>query len=101
MTITKEQFELFKKRFEIIETTRDISTYRVDLDYQDFAEDDFDDDYFLIANWELKESEPISSDGYSIIDKEGNLSKFPVDFFDQQRQDSKTIFEYLRNHQKE
>lgn len=70
MTITKEQFELFKKRFEIIETTRDISTYRVDLDYQDFAEDDFDDDYFLIANWELKESEPISSDGYSIIDKE-------------------------------
>jgi len=35
------------------------------------------------------------------IDKEGNLSKFPVDFFDQQRQDSKTIFEYLRNHQKE
>jgi len=70
MTITKEQFELFKKRFEIIETTRDISTYRVDLDYQDFAEDDFDDDYLLIANWELKESEPISSDGYSIIDKE-------------------------------
>lgn len=29
------------------------------------------------------------------IDKEGNLSKFPVDFFDQQRQDSKTIFEHL------
>lgn len=70
MTITKEQFEIFKKHFEIIETTRDISTYRVDLNYQDFADDDFDDDYFLIANWELKESEPISSDGYSIIDKE-------------------------------
>ena len=70
MTITKEQFELFKENFEIIETTRDISTYRVDLNYQDFADDDFDDDYFLIANWELKESEPISSDGYSIIDKE-------------------------------
>jgi predicted ATPase len=29
------------------------------------------------------------------IDKEGNLSKFPVDFFDQQRQDSKAIFECL------
>lgn len=70
MTITKEQFEIFKENFEIIETTRDISTYRVDLNYQDFADDDFDDDYFLIANWELKESEPISSDGYSIIDKE-------------------------------
>lgn len=40
------------------------------MNYQDFADDDFDDDYFLIANWELKESEPISSDGYSIIDKE-------------------------------
>lgn len=70
MTITKEQFEIFKENFEIIETTRDISTYRVDLNYQDFADDDFDDDYFLIANWELKESEPISSYGYSIIDKE-------------------------------
>lgn len=32
------------------------------------------------------------------IDKEGNLSEFPVDFFDQQRQDSKAIFEYLRSH---
>lgn len=70
MTITKEQFEIFKENFEIIETTRDISTYRVDLNYQDFTEEDFDDDYFLVANWELKESEPISSDGYSIIDKE-------------------------------
>ena len=70
MTITTEQFEIFKENFEIIETTRDISTYRVDLNYQDFADDDLDDDYFLIANWELKESEPISSDGYSIIDKE-------------------------------
>lgn len=29
------------------------------------------------------------------VDKEGNLSKFPVDFFDQQRQDSLTIFNYL------
>ena len=70
MTITKEQFEIFKENFEIIEMTRDISTYRVDLNYQDFADDDFDDDYFIVANWELKESEPISSDGYSIIDKE-------------------------------
>ena len=33
------------------------------------------------------------------IDKEGNLSRFPVDFFDQQRQDSKAIFEYLYNRQ--
>ncbi|MBW4870809.1 DUF3696 domain-containing protein [Prevotella buccae] len=30
------------------------------------------------------------------IDEDGNLSKFPVDFFDQQRQDSKEIFKYLR-----
>lgn len=29
------------------------------------------------------------------MDKEGNLSDFPVDFFDQQRQDSKLIFEHL------
>ena len=31
------------------------------------------------------------------IDKDGNLSAFPIDFFDQQRQDSKDIFEHLRN----
>lgn len=29
------------------------------------------------------------------IDKDGNLSKFPIDFFDQQRQDSLAIFESL------
>lgn len=33
------------------------------------------------------------------IDKDGNLSAFPIDFFDQQRQDSKDIFEHLRNRQ--
>ena len=31
------------------------------------------------------------------IDKEGNLSTFPVDFFDQQRQDSMAIFECLHH----
>lgn len=31
------------------------------------------------------------------IDAKGNLSSFPVDFFDQQRQDSKTIFDSVRN----
>lgn len=34
------------------------------------------------------------------IDNEGNLSKFPIDFFDQQRQDSKHIFEAIRNKHK-
>lgn len=31
------------------------------------------------------------------IDDEGNLSDFPVDFFDQARQDLKEIFDFLRN----
>ena len=30
------------------------------------------------------------------IDAYGNLSAFPVDFFDQQRQDSKAIYDYMR-----
>ena len=75
MTISKEQFEIFKQHFEIIETTKMISTYSVDLDYEDFLDvgfdyDDFNDDCLLNADWEHKELRPISSYGYSIIDKE-------------------------------
>lgn len=73
MTISKEQFKIFKQHFEIIETTKMISTYSVELDYEDFLDvgiDDFDDDCLLMADWEHKELRPISSYGYSIIDKE-------------------------------
>lgn len=71
----KENIYNFLNENEIIETTKMISTYRVDLNYQDFADDDFDDDDFdddclLNADWEHKELRPISSYGYSIIDKE-------------------------------
>ena len=48
--------------------------------------------YFLEASKDGIQKTEIS------MDKAGNLSDFPVDFFDQQRQDSLTIFEYLRSH---
>mgnify|MGYP000867002186 CR=1 FL=1 len=49
--------------------------------------------YFMEAEEEQIKQTEIS------IDKDGNLSAFPIDFFDQQRQDSKDIFEHLRNRQ--
>ena len=57
MTISKEQFEIFKQHFEIIETTKMISIYRVDLDYEDFLDvgfddDDFEDDCLLNADYD-------------------------------------------------
>lgn len=72
MPITKEQFELFDKNFEVIETTKDISEYRANLDFDDIInhqENYSSGDYFLDVNWDIKNSEPYSSDGYSIIKK--------------------------------
>lgn len=72
MSITKEQFELFNKIFDVIETTRDISEHRANLDFDDIInhQDNYSSgDYFLDINWDIKNSEPYSSDGYSIIKK--------------------------------
>lgn len=73
MSITEEQFKLFNKNFEVIETTSDVSEYKAKFDFDDIQEylkdNDSPDDFFLEVNWDLKSSEPFESKGYSIINK--------------------------------
>lgn len=72
MPIIKEQFELFDKNFEVIETVREISEYRAFLDFDGIIESEKRktlEHEFMSIEWQVKDSQPYSSDGYSIIQK--------------------------------
>ena len=74
--LTQEQLDAFEKHFEVVETTRDVSTYvaTLDLDEMNKYDPNKEDNFFLSANWEQKDSEIISSDSYKIIQKESGES---------------------------
>lgn len=74
--LTQEQMDTFNKHFEVTETTHDISTHvaSFDLDEVNKYDPNKEDNFFLSANWEQKNSESISSDGYEIIQKESGES---------------------------
>lgn len=70
MTITKEQFELFNNNFEVVEITNDVSEYQAIFNYEDInKQEDSPGESFLDVNWNLKNSEPFESRGYSIMSK--------------------------------
>ena len=83
--LTQEQLDAFEKHFEVVETTRDVSTYvaTLDLDEMNKYDPNEGDNFFLSADWTQKDSENISSDGYEIIQKEsGESIKAVVDLTD-------------------
>ena len=72
MPITKKQFEIFDQNFEVIEIVREISEYRAFLDFDGIIEAEKRktlEHEFLSIEWQVKDSQPNSSDGYSIIQK--------------------------------
>lgn len=71
--LTQKQLDTFNKHFEVVETTRDVSTYVANLDLDEvnkYEQGDNFDNFFIVTNWSQKSSEAISSDGYEIIRKQ-------------------------------
>lgn len=72
MSITKEQFEKFNKHFKIIEETNASLTHIADFNFEDIEEykdEPESDDFFMYTNWNLEDSEVMSSNGYFIYQK--------------------------------
>lgn len=72
MYITKEQFELFNKHFKIIEETNASLTHVADFDFKDIEEykdEPHSSDFFMYTNWNLEDSEVMSSNGYFIYQR--------------------------------
>ena len=72
MSITKEQFEKFNKHFKIIEKTNASLTHIADFNFEDIEEhkdEPESDDFFMYTNWNLEDSEVMSSNGYFIYQK--------------------------------
>ena len=73
MSITKEQFETFKEHFKIIEETNASLTHVADFNFEDideYKDSTKTDDFFMYTNWNLKDSDIMSSNGYFIYQKE-------------------------------
>ncbi len=73
--LTQKQLDTFNKHFEVVETTRDVSTYVANLDLDEvnkYEPGDNFDNFFIVTNWSQKSSEAISSDGYEIIRKQND-----------------------------
>lgn len=73
MPIKKEQFDTFNKNFKIIEETNASLTHVADFDFKDIEEykDELhNSDFFMYTNWNLEDSEVMSSNGYFIYQKE-------------------------------
>ena len=67
MTITKKQFQTFKRHFKIMEITRATVETTADLDFENFKEyHDEPDNFFLETNWVRYPAEVTSSEGYHI-----------------------------------
>lgn len=72
MYITKEQFEKFNKHFKIIEETNASLTHVADFNFKDieqFKDEPEKDDFFMYTNWNLEDSEVMSSNGYFIYQR--------------------------------
>jgi hypothetical protein len=72
MSITKEQFDIFNKNFKIIEETNASLTHVADFDFKDIEEykdEPHSSDFFMYTNWNLEDSEVMSSNGYFIYQK--------------------------------
>lgn len=72
MSITKEQFEKFNKHFKIIEETNASLTHIADFNFKDieqFKDEPEKDDFFMYTNWNLEDSEVMSSNGYFIYQR--------------------------------
>lgn len=72
MSITKEQFEKFNKHFKIIEETNASLTHVADFNFKDieqFKDEPEKDDFFMYTNWNLEDSEVMSSNGYFIYQR--------------------------------
>ena len=72
MSITKEQFELFNKNFKIIEETNASLTHAADFNFEDIEEykdEPEKDNFFMYTNWNLEDSEVMSSNGYFIYQR--------------------------------
>lgn len=73
MSITKKQFEIFNKNFKIIEETKASLTHIADFDFKDIDEyknEPHSDDFFMYTNWDLKDTNILSSRGYFIYQNE-------------------------------
>lgn len=72
MSITKEQFEKFNEHFKIIEETNASLTHAADFNFEDiehFKDEPETDNFFMYTNWNLEDSEVMSSNGYFIYQK--------------------------------
>lgn len=72
MSITKEQFEKFNEHFQIIEETNASLTHVADFNFEDideYKDEPESNDFFMYTNWNLKDSEVMSSNGYFIQQK--------------------------------
>ena len=73
MSITKEQFDTFKEHFNIIEETKASLTHIADFDFKDideYKDEPHSDNFFMCTNWDLKDTNILSSRGYFIYQKE-------------------------------
>lgn len=72
MSITKEQVETFKEHFNIIEETTASLTHIADFNFEDidkYTSELHVDDFFMCTNWDLKDFDILSSNGYFIYQK--------------------------------
>lgn len=93
MSITKEQFEKFNENFQIIEETNASLTHLADFNFEDIEEykdEPESNDFFMYTNWDLKEFNITSSNGYFIyqIEKSKNIKEI---------YDFKDILDFIEN----
>lgn len=72
MSITKEQFQLFNKHFKIIEETNASLTHVADFNFEDidqYKDEPHSSDFLMYTNWNLEDSEVMSSNGYFIYQR--------------------------------
>ena len=91
MTITKEQFQAFKRHFTITEIARARVESNAEIDFTDFKEyKDDPDTFFIDTNWNQKPGDIIKSEGYYI-------RYVPTDDFIKQINDINGIADFIEN----
>ena len=91
MTITKEQFQTFKRYFTVTEIARARVESNAEIDFNDFKEyKDDPDTFFLDVNWNQEPSDITKSEGYYI-------RHVPTDDFIKQINDINDVAAFIEN----
>lgn len=94
MTITKDQFQIFKRHFTITEVTRARVEANAEINFDDFKEYQNDPETFFVdAIWNQEPADIVKSEGYYI-------RHIPINDFIKQINNINDIADFIENDMK-